>query len=178
MTCNWHFSTSVQPQLMLNYHHQPRCAWADHGQSYCQVVVNHAGTEKHRDRMQERQTEMKDHHDKTSRKEDYSQVRQSEFCITRRKRGALERLYQSATSQEATSSRARGLPAKTVRFSDEPARPIQIVQQHVSEQPDTVHEADSLQPVQSEKGETTQCVTSTRPGRRIRLYLLNAINNL
>ena len=55
-------------------------------------------------------------------------------------------------------------PAKTVRFSDEPTRPMQIVQQHVSDQPDPVDEADS----QSEKEETTQCVASTRSGRRIR----------
>ena len=49
-------------------------------------------------------------------------------------------------------------PAKTVRFNDEPALPMQIVQQHVSDQPDTVDEADSLQLVQSEKGETINSV--------------------
>ena len=60
--------------------------------------------EKHRDRMQERQAEMKDQHDQMSRRKTYhycTQVRQSEFCITRKKCGAVERLYQSATSQEA-----------------------------------------------------------------------------
>ena len=56
-------------------------------------------------------------------------------------------------------------PAKTVRFSDEPARPTQIVQQHVSDQPDTVDESNS----QSGKGETTHCVASTRSGRRVRV---------
>ena len=45
-------------------------------------------------------------------------------------------------------------PAKTSRFSDEPARPMQIVQQHVSDQPDTVDDAD----LQSGKEETTHAV--------------------
>ena len=71
-----------------------------------------------------------------------------------------------------TSSRARGpsraivaSPAKTVRFSDEPARPTQTIQQHVPDQPDTVDVTAS----QREKEETTQCVASTRSGRRVRV---------
>ena len=56
-------------------------------------------------------------------------------------------------------------PAKTVRFSDEPARPTQTIQQHVPDQPDTVDVTDS----QREKEETTQCVASTQSGRRVRV---------
>ena len=56
-------------------------------------------------------------------------------------------------------------PPRPTWFSDEPARPTQIVQQHVSDQPDTVDESNS----QSGKGETTQCVASTRSGRRARV---------
>ena len=56
-------------------------------------------------------------------------------------------------------------PAKTVRFSDEPARPTQTIQQHVPDQPDTVDVTDS----QREKEETTQCVASTRSGSRVRV---------
>ena len=52
-----------------------------------------------------------------------------------------------------------------VESSDEPARPTQIVQQHVSDQPDSVDEADS----QSGKKEKTQCVATTRSGRRVRV---------
>ena len=55
--------------------------------------------------------------------------------------------------------------AKTVRFSDESARSTQTVQQHVSDQPVTVDEADS----QSGKEEITLCVASTRSGRRVRV---------
>ena len=58
------------------------------------------GVEKHRDRMQERQTKMKDQHDKTSRKEDLPSLYTGQ--AVRGKRGALERLCQTATSQEAT----------------------------------------------------------------------------
>ena len=49
--------------------------------------------------------------------------------------------------------------------SDEPARPTQIVQKHVSDQPDTVDEADPP----SGKEEITQCVATTRSGRRVRV---------
>ena len=49
--------------------------------------------------------------------------------------------------------------------SDEPARPTQIVQKHVSDQPDSVDEADS----QSGKEEITQCVATTRSRCRVRV---------
>ena len=156
---------------MLNYHHQPRSSWADHRQLYCQVVVNQArqstdivcrnDTSKWRTNTR-RRVERKTKHQCT-------QVRQSQFCITRRKRDALERLFQSATSQEATWWKRQMAPADAIvhifESSDEPARPTQIVQQHVSDQPDSVEEADS----QSGKEYTTQCVATTRSGCRVRV---------
>ena len=69
------------------------------------------------------------------------------------------------SSRARGPSRASGLPGKTVRFSDEPARPTQTIQQHVPDQPDTVDVTDS----QREKEETTQCVASTRSGHRVRV---------
>ena len=146
------------------------------------------GMEKHRDRMQERQTEMKHQHDKTSRKEDLPSLYtgQAVSSLHHQKKtwcpGKIvskcdePRSYVVETPNGTRLRRNRAhlrelvaSPAKTVRFSDEPTRPMQIVQHHVSDQPDTVDEADSLQLVQSEKGETTQCVASTRSGRGVRV---------
>ena len=72
--------------------------------------------------------------------------------------------------RELVASRAKTVrfsdePARPTRFSDVPARPTQSVQQNVSDQPDTVDEADSP----SGKGETTKCVASTRSGRRVQV---------
>ena len=122
--------------------------------------------------MQERQTEMKDQHDKTSRKEDlpalntgqavrilhhqkktWSPGKIASKCnvprsyvvetpnVTRlrRNRAHLPELVASPVK----TVRFIDEPARPTRFSDEPAHPTQIVQQHVSDQPDTVDEADS-----------------------------------
>ena len=104
VTCNLLYWTFVQPQLMLTYHHQPICSWADRWQLYCQVVVNQAW----------KSTVIACRNDKpkwktnTTRRVERktyphcTQGRQSAFWIARGKRGALERLCQSAMSQEAT----------------------------------------------------------------------------
>ena len=151
------------------------------------------GTEKHRYRMQERQTAMKDQHNKSSRKEDLSSrytgqavrilhhqrktwcpgkivskcneprsyvVETSNGTRLRRNRAHLRELVASP----AKTVRFSDEPARPTRFSDEPARPTQIVQQNVSDQPDTVDEADS----QSGKEETTHlrkyaCVNAASP---------------
>ena len=180
------------------------------------------GTEKHRDRMQERQTTMKDQHNKSSRKEDLPSrytgqavrilhhqrntwcpgkivskcneprsyvVETSNGTRLRRNRAHLRELVASPaktvrfseepahptrfsdeparptrfsdeparptrfsdeparptrfSDEPARPTRFSDEPARPTRFSDEPARPTQIVQQHVSDQPDTVDEADS-----------------------------------
>ena len=145
------------------------------------------GTEKHRDRMQERQTEMKDQH-KTSQKENLPSLytgqavrilhhQMNTWCpgkIVSKCDEPRSYVVESPNGTRLRRNRAHlrelvASPAKTVRFSDEPARPMQIVQQHVSDQPDTVDEADSLQLVQSEKGETAQRVANTRSGRRVQV---------
>ena len=110
------------------------------------------GVEKHRDRMQERQTEMKDQHDKTSRKEDLPSLytgqavrilnhQRKTWCPGKivskcdeprsyvvetpngtRLRRNLSHLRELVARRELVAS-----PAKTVRFSDEPARPTQTI---------------------------------------------------
>ena len=147
--------------------------------------------EKHRDRMQERHTEMKDQHDKTSRKEDLPSLYTGQAvrimhqqkktwcpgnivskCVRRAKklRGGNAKRH-TVKTQSCTSSRARGLPGENCSVQRRTITPMQIVQQHVSDQPDTVDEADSRQLVQSEKEETTQCVASTRSGCRVRVQV-------
>ena len=149
------------------------------------------GLETHRDRMQERHTIMKAQHDKTSRKEELPTMytgqavrilnhQRKTWCPgkivskcdeprsyvvetpngtrLRRNRAHLRELVASP----AKTVRFSDEPARPTRFSDEPARPTQIIQQNVSDQPDS--DANS-----QGKGETTQCVPSTRSGRRVRV---------
>ena len=146
--------------------------------------------EKHRDLMQERQSEMKDQHDKTSRKEDLPSLytgqavrilnhQRKTWCpgkivskcdeprsyVVETPKGTRLRCNRSHLRELMARRELVASPAKTVRFSDEPARPTQTIQQHVPDQPDTVDVTDS----QREKEETTQCVASTRSGRRVRV---------
>ena len=128
--------------------------------------------------MQERQPEMKEQHDKISRKEDLSLCtgqavgilhhQMKTWCpgkIVSKCDEPRSNVVKTPNCTRLRRNRAHlrefvTSPAKTVRFSDEPTRPTQIVQQHVSDQPDTVDEADS----QSKKEEATQCVARTRSG--------------
>ena len=141
--------------------------------------------EQHCDRMQERHTEVMVQHDKTSGMEDLPSlytgqpVRILHHQKKTRCPGSIvskcdePRSYYVVETPNGTRLRRNrahfrelvASPAKTVRFSDEPARPMQIVQLHVSDQPYTVDEADSRRG----KEEATQCVTSTRSGRRVRV---------
>ena len=130
---------------------------------------------------------MKDQHNKTSRKEDLPSLYTVRILNHQRKtwcpgnivskcdeprsyvketpNGTRLRRNRSHLRELVARRELVASSAKTVRFSDEPARPMQTIQQHVPDQPDTVDVTDS----QREKEETTRCVACTRSGRRVRV---------
>ena len=142
------------------------------------------GMEKHRNHMQARQTEMKDQHDKTSRKEDVPSLytgqavrilhhQRKTWCpgkivakcneprsyVVETPNGTRLRRNRAHVRElvapPAKTVRFSDEPARPTRFSDEPARPTQIFQQHVSDQ--SVDEADS----QSRKCVSHVCISGS-----------------